>query len=517
MAQDGAGPDVQNTPQPADLKADQTSGRRSEPAQGRVRRRAGVGLSTQLLLLTALFVMLAEVLIFVPSIANFRVNWLNDRLMAARLSTLASVGTVDGSVPDSMRMALLSLMQVKAVAVKQDNQRRMILPPDTTLVVDEDYDVRRQPNQNMAEAVWTRLRLIYDALATCLTTRERIIRVIGRPDTDMDSAIAPVEFIEIVFPESTLRKAMLQHGLNILLLSLIISGIAAVMVYLALNRLLVRPILQIADNMLQFSEHPQDQSRIIVPSERTDEVGTTERELMRMQQQLAQTLQQKTRLAQLGLAVSKISHDLRNMLASAQLISDRLATLPDPTVQRFAPKLIASLDRAIGFCNDTVRFGRAEEPAPRREVLPLAGVVSDVADGLALPRETLAFVTEFDDNLLVDADRQQLYRILNNIVRNAVQVLDATTDLTGEIRIVGRREDRSVTIEVRDNGPGLPAKARANLFQAFQGGARVGGTGLGLAIAAELVQAHGGTIRLLEADKGAAFEIIIPDRGAGSI
>src|SRR4029079_9562465 len=109
--------------------------------------------------------------------------------------------------------------------------------------------------------------------------------------------------------------------------------------------------------MLRFSENPEDASRIIVPSQRRDEIGTAERELAHMQSELTQTLQQKNRLAALGLAVSKISHDLRNMLASAQLISDRLGSLPDLTVQRFAPKLIASLGRAISFCEGTLRFG----------------------------------------------------------------------------------------------------------------------------------------------------------------
>ena len=144
-----------------------------------------------------------------------------------------------------------------------------------------------------------------------------------------------------------------------------------------------------------------------------------------MQEELTHTLQQKNRLAALGLAVSKISHDLRNMLASAQLISDRLRSLPDPTVQRFAPKLIASLDRAINFSESTLRFGRAEEAAPRRELTPLRALVAEVGDGLGLPREdVIAWTIEMDEALRIDADRDQLFRVLSNLCRNALQAIE---------------------------------------------------------------------------------------------
>ena len=195
------------------------------------------------------------------------------------------------------------------------------------------------------------------------------------------------DFIEVVLPEAPLKAAMIRYGLNVLGLSVIISVITAALVYFALNGLLVQPMMRITRNMLRFSQNPEDASRIIVPSQRQDEIGTAERELAHMQDELTQTLQQKSRLAALGLAVSKINHDLRNMLANAQLISDRLSSLPDPAVQRFAPKLIASLGRAIKLADSTLKFGRAEEAPPRRELMPLRPLVDEVGDGLGLPRE----------------------------------------------------------------------------------------------------------------------------------
>jgi signal transduction histidine kinase len=272
-------------------------------------------------------------------------------------------------------------------------------------------------------------------------------------------------------------------------------------------------MMRIARNMLHFSQAPEDASRIIVPSPRRDEIGTAERELAHMQAELTQTLQQKSRLAALGLAVSKISHDLRNMLASAQLLSDRLTSVAEPAVQQFAPKLIASLDRAIALCDSTLKFGRAEEAAPRRELFALHSLIKDVGETLSLPREgAIDWTIEIGEALRVDADRDQLFRVLSNLCRNALQALEQQDPVKGHIRVTAQRDGRTVTIAVHDDGPGVPEKARAHLFQAFQGSARKGGTGLGLAVAHELVTAHGGTIRLRDTDKGASFEIVISDR-----
>jgi signal transduction histidine kinase len=182
-------------------------------------------------------------------------------------------------------------------------------------------------------------------------------------------------------------------------------------------------------------------------------------------------------------------------------------------VQRFAPKLIASLGRAIALADSTLTFGRAEEAPPRREPVALRLLVEEVGDGLSLPREgAVEWAIEVDDALRVDADRDQLFRVLSNLCRNSLQALEQLDPIKGLIRVGARRDGRRVTIEVSDDGPGVPEKARVHLFQPFQGSARKGGTGLGLAVAHELLTAHGGTIRLRDTPKGATFELEIPDR-----
>lgn len=466
------------------------------------------GLSAKLLWLTVAFVMLAEVLIFVPSVANFRINWLTDRLKSAQLAALATEAVPGGDIPPMLRSELLRNAEVRAVAVKRAGERRMVLPPEAPMEISASYDITPRLTDGWVSALAVRFGQIWDAMESLFGPEHRMLRIVGQP------AVGPhgVDTVEIVIPEKPLKAAMRQFGLNILLLSVIISLMTAACVYFALDKLLVRPILRIAANMQNFSRNPEDASRIISPSRRRDELGVAERELAHMQSELSQVLHQKSRLAALGLAVSKINHDLRNLLANVQLLSDRLTAIPDPTVQRFAPKLIAALDRAIKLANDTLAYGRAEEAAPRRELLALAPLAGEVGDGLGLPRPVVDLKIAVDPDLKVDADREQLFRVLTNLARNAVQALETLEASNGLLEIAAHRSGKVVTIILRDNGPGVPDKARAHLFQAFQGSSRKGGTGLGLAISHELVRAHGGRISLLEVDRGAAFEIQIPDR-----
>ena len=469
------------------------------PAPPRAVRVPRFGLSGKLLVLTILFVMIAEVLIYVPLIANFRVNWLRDHLAGAYTAALVLDAAPSGMVPDSLAKQILDSIGARAVAMKMGKRRRLLAVGDTTPPVTLDFDMR---NVSSFEA-------IVDAVAILVDTRNDVMRVVGP---------APMggEYIELVMDEPPLRKAMLRYSENLLLLSLLISGISAALVYLALHYLFVRPMRRITANMVAFRAEPENADRIIVPSARADEIGTAEQELATMQTELASMLQQKSRLAALGLAVSKINHDLRNLLGSAQLISDRLSSLPDPGVQRFAPKLMRALERAIDFCQSTLSYGRVQEPPPERKPILLEPLVEEVHETLGLgPDAPIRWISAVERGLTVEADYDQLFRILLNLARNAVQALQshATRDPgRDQIRITGRREGAVVVIEVSDTGPGFSEKARAHLFEPFQGSTRTGGTGHGLAIAAELVRAHGGDIRLVDGTIGATLRLTIPDR-----
>jgi signal transduction histidine kinase len=472
---------------------------RSAAADATSGPRPRMGLSGKLLVLTLLFVMVAEVLIYVPSVANFRLNWLQDRLSDAYTAALVFETVPSGEVPEPVARQILDSIGARAVALKMGQHRRLLAAANMPPAVSHEIDMR--------DMSWH--RAIVDAFATLVCADADVMRVVGP---------APMggEFVEIVLDEAPLRKAMVDFSIRILILSLIISAITAALVYLALHWLLVRPMRRMTANMVAFRADPENPVRIMAASERSDEIGTAERELAAMQLDLATLLQQKNHLAALGLAVSKINHDLRNLLSSAQLFSERLAKISDPHVQRFAPKLMVALERAIAFCQSTLSYGRVQEPPPDRRLLPLEPLVEDVRETLGLDSAArLRWVAAVERGLTVDADPDQLFRILLNLTRNAMQALetrDAKDPGRDQIRVTGRREGAVVVIEVSDTGPGLSEKARAHLFEAFQGSTRTGSVGLGLAIVAELVRAHGGEIRLVEGTIGATFRLSIPDR-----
>jgi signal transduction histidine kinase len=459
------------------------------------------GLSGKLLVLTILFVMIAEVLIYVPSIANFRLSWLNDRVAVARTVALVLYATPeDRRLPDELVQQVLTNLGAKTVAMKMGNQRRLLAVNDMPQAIHHEIDLR---DPSMLRAVWDAL----DTLFFC--SDGDILRVVGPAPMGGD-------FVEIVIAEGPLRQAMFRFSRNILLLSLAISVITATLVYLSLHYLFVRPMNRLTANMVSFREDPENPARVVVPSGRNDEIGIAEHELGAMQRDLSTMLQQKSHLAALGLAVSKINHDLRNLLSSAQLFSDRLSQVPDPNVQRFAPKLMRSLERAIAFCQSTLSYGQVTEPAPDRRPVHLEELVEEVRETLGLtPDSGVRWISAVERGLKVDADPDQLFRVILNLARNAMQALEGRAPNEpgrDQLRVTGQREGAVAIIEVADTGPGVSERARAHLFEAFQGSTRPGGSGLGLAIAAELVRAHGGEIRLADGTIGATFRIIIPDR-----
>jgi signal transduction histidine kinase len=456
------------------------------------------GLSGKVLLLTIVFVMLGEVLIFLPSIANFRIQWLKTRIAQAEIAALAAEAAPNQIVDDELRSTILKGAGVDGVSLTRGDKRQLMLRSSDEGMVDETFDLRPGMYYNT----------IGQAFAVMFRQHDRIVSVIDKPPAMSG------DVIEISLHEWPLRDAMLKYGLNILGLSIALSLAVAAMIFAALNRVLVKPMQRLSANMMAFGSMPEDPSRIVHPSTRTDEIGIAERELKSMQTQLQGSLHQKTHLAALGLAVSKVSHDLRNMLTSAQLISDRLGDVKDPTVQRFAPKLIISLDRAILFLNQTITYGRAQELPPRREVLCLHDLVDEVLEtATLLAGDAIKLSNQVTKNIEVDADREHLIRILTNLTRNAIQALDTRNEVGREVAISADRQDKLTLIRVADNGPGIPPTIRGKVFEAFQTSARAGGTGLGLAISAELAQAHGGSICVLETgENGTVFEVKIPDQ-----
>lgn len=455
-------------------------------------------LSGRFLILTTVFVMLAEVMIFVPSVARFREDYLLSRLERAQIASLALLA--DDMLDTDLEEELLRNAEVFNVVLARDEMRQLVLSSPMPHPIDATFDLRD------AGA----LTLIRDAMARLFDPEPRVIRVIGAPVREAGLRI------EVTMDTAPLRMAIIDYGQRILVLSLVISVITAVMLFAAVRLLLVRPIKSVVGHMQRYAAAPEDTRGIIQPRSGVSELREAEEALQKLQTELTQALKQRERLAQLGGAVAKISHDLRNILTSAQLFTDRIESSEDPLVRRMAPKLVGAITRAVSLCESTLAFGRAEEPAPTLTVFRLSPLVDDVLESERLVEDAdgIAFVDTVPADLDLRADPEQLFRVIANLVRNARQAL-AGKD--GTITVSASDTSDAWHIEVTDTGPGLPPRARDHLFQPFQGGARKGGSGLGLAIAAELVRGHGGTLSLKRTSSdGTSFSICLP-KGDGTV
>lgn len=452
------------------------------------------GLSARLLVLTIVFVMVAEVLIYVPSIARFRLSYMKERIAASHLAALALKATPDNMVSKDLALELLQNAMVRVVTLKRPETRELMLTEPMPPPIDAHFDIRNA----------SAMDLIADAFMT-LTHGDRTIRVTGNfPDGSPGS-------IDAIFDEDQLRAAMVSYSTNILTLSIVISLITASLVFLSLHIMIVRPMGHITASMVSFRRAPEDAKVVIDETRRSDEIGTAQRELRRMQEDLRGALRQKAHLAALGAAVSRINHDMRNMLSTVQVVSDSLASVEDPKVRRLVPRLMENVDRAIALCTQTLSYGRADTETPNCSRFLVAELLDEVAGSVGLPPDgRITWRNDVANGLTVEADREQVFRILTNLGRNAVDAMPEG----GEIRVTAVNGGDRVDITVADNGPGLPEKARKHLFEAFTGSVRKGGTGLGLAIARELACAHGGDLVLVKSDgEGTSFRLELPNRG----
>jgi signal transduction histidine kinase len=453
-------------------------------------------LSGRFLLLTIIFVMLAEVMIFVPSVARFREDYLRERLERSQIASLTLLASPDDMVAADLRAELLANADVYNIVLRRDAVRELILASPMPHAVDMVVDLREN-------SPWSLTR---DAFDTLINGSDRVILVIGEP------VKGGGVLIEATMAEKPLRWAMVDYGKRILWLSLGLSIAIAGMFFFAIRRLIGNPINRVVRQIQNFQSAPEDSRQIIAPKAGVTEFYKAEVALAEMETQLNSSLLERKRLVALGGAVSKISHDLRNILTTTQLLADSMEMSKDPRVQRIAPKLVNSLSRAVNLCERTLSFGKAEEAAPILAVVPLHQLIDDVAEAerLAIGDANVKIAMTISPNMTIWADQEQLFRVISNLTRNARQVLMARQE-GGDIIISASEDDQNSIITIMDTGPGLPPKARENMFKPFEGSARAGGSGLGLAISAELITNHNGTLDMTDStENGTTFQITLP-------
>jgi len=450
-------------------------------------------LSARLLVLTVLFVMLAEFLIWTPSVSRFRKAYMEETIAKAYLSLLALNAMPNQAPGKELSNTLLFHTDAYGIVLNRPDSRVLMLGRDMPPKVDAKYDLREA----------TFFGFIANAFMTLVQLENRVLRIIGVPPKGKDIVV------EVIIDEAPMRRAMLDYSSRIFNLSIVISLFTAGLVYLSLQWLMVRPLRHITRSMARFRADPEHEHGIVTASERTDEIGMAQRELAFMQDELRASLRQKNRLAALGAAVAKVNHDLRNTLATAVLVSDRLADIDDPEVKKMTPRLYAAIDRAINLCSQTLHFANEQAPVLRPERFPLHELVDDIGQEIAGGGDDrpdhagkAALENRVGRDLSLTADRGLLRRAISNLVINAVEAGAKS------IIVAASAADGRVVIDVADDGPGLPERARQNLFQPFAGSARKGGTGLGLPIVNDIVRSHRGTVEMVRSDTtGTLFRI----------
>lgn len=458
-------------------------------------------LSARLLVLTIIFVLVGEVLIYVPSIARFRAEYLAQRVEAARLAALTVEAIPDAMVSEMLGHELLRHADVRAISLKRAGVRTFILAESMPREIAATYDL---------DEVGI-FGLIGDGFATLWNSDWESIRVVARSPKDAEEVL-----VDIVVDAKPLRRAMLDYSVRILLLSLVLAAITASLIYFSIHFLLVRPMRRLTQSLVGFQRDPENAATDVWVTRRRDEIGVAQRELRRMQEEVRQSLRRQARLAAVGGAVSKINHDLRNMLSTAAVLTDRLALARDPEVQRLAQPLIAALDRAINLCTQTLAFARADTARLQPTRFALRPLIEEVAADLLIRSEgRIAWRNAVPESLIVEADRDALFRVLFNLVKNAGEAMTTASAppaaRAAEIVVRAEAAAERLTIEVIDNGPGLSQAAQEHLFEAFSGAGRSGGTGLGLVIARDLVRSHGGELRLARTGSdGTVFQVVLP-------
>ena len=462
-----------------------------------------LGLASRLLALTLAAVLLTLGIVYVMRLSVSRENYLGERLVAAETAAMMFGVRPPSPLSEDLTNKILEAIDVKALTLSAPDGKVTLSRPDAPAKPDYVFD---NTDPGLFEGIGAAMQALFAPSGSTL-------KVTG-------TGTLSSQRIDITIDQTSLTTRLWRLSRNFFILSIIISAALMAVLWAALWVMVIRPVRRLTSSIIAFGADPQDTRRVIMPSGRHDDIGCAEAALAEMQGSLAHELSQRKRLAELGMAVARINHDLRNMLTAAQLMSDRLATIADPLAQRLAPQLVATLDRAIEFCQSTLTYGGARERAPIRRRFDLREVVRLIVETAeASGTSEINFAIDIPPNFEICADPEHVRRVFENLSRNAMQALKNEGE-RGErpaaMRFAAIRVSASeALIEVSDSGPGFPAEYRAHIFEPFHSSARDNGSGLGLAIANDLVHRNGGSIRLAPAEPGdfycgARFLITLP-------
>ena len=456
-------------------------------------------LSGRVLWLIVSVILLVALVTVIPGMGRERQNWLWDRVTDAQIIALSVRNGPEPLLPQ-VRNTMLALSDTEAIVLPGASGASGNIeqrPAVSAAEFGADIDIGQEsPIESMWRAGVAVLGLEAPYAHVYLTCPR----------------LANAR-IDVTISQREMARHLRAYLVRVAVIAAILAVVTGSLVFMALDRQLVRPMRIMTDSIAGFRRNPGYAGLgglKWLSGRGDDEIARTARELAAMQDEMRAAFWRHARLAALGTAVAKISHDLRNILTSALLVADRFHRHEDSTVKHAANTLIPAMEQAVELVNRTVDFAQEGPPAINRSPVVLQQLVNEVADMLRTTDGGVTIDNLVPVSLVLSLDRNQIYRVLVNLLRNAVEAGATRITLTVEV------ENHMIELVIGDNGPGLPGKVLANLFRPFTGSGRNGGTGLGLAIARDLIRAHGGDLLLRRTGPGGtAFAIALPDPATG--
>ncbi len=454
-------------------------------------------LSGKLLLITICVILLAQLLILVPAAARFRENWLRQHVQMAETSAMLLHVITPDDLSAKEWVRIFDTLNIYDIT-------RTINGRETYIALNENVPNLPISEENIVPN--TTFGDVLDMARSFYYRGQRILKLHNNKSVLSGT-------IEITIHEKPLFNALVGYVREVLLSTILLSLGVGVVLYSVLRHIFVKPLRLLALDMRRFRSAPESYIAPLHRKPRFDEIGALAHNFEELQLEISEALKRKAHLATLGLAVAKISHDLRNILTAAQLMSDRLFLQMDEKTRDYLTRLVQTIDRAAELCQSTLMYGKLSAVEIHKTNIALAPLVAEVAGGLDLSVSKIALKTDIPEGFMINADGEYMFRIILNLLRNSKQALQEQDpdppNPAPAITLAALNSQNGVEIHVRDNGTGIPSSLQANLFMPFQSSSHAG-TGLGLAIVHELVEAHGGSIVYDNGEAGAHFIISLP-------
>jgi two-component system, NtrC family, nitrogen regulation sensor histidine kinase NtrY len=297
--------------------------------------------------------------------------------------------------------------------------------------------------------------------------------------------------------------------INVFMLLLAVSIILAIFI----SNWVTAPLrlLQQSFAGVKFGKHNQQ-----INYTKDDEIGALVKDYNQKLDELefaAQQLAQNERESAWREMAKQVAHEIKNPLTPMKLSIQQLQRVYDPSnpdsgakLTKVANSLVEQIDALTKIANEFSNF--AKMPKPNEEQMDLLPLIERVIEVSHSEQECEITLVSQPKNAEIVADKDQILRVFNNLIKNAQQAIPE--DKIGKISIDIRENENSFIIQVMDNGVGIPVDQQSKIFVPYFT-TKSTGTGLGLAMVRQIIENHNGTIDFSTSeDKGTTFTITLP-------